>query len=315
MSTEQIVSSPLGDAEGNDEVLEDSGFEIDIVDDTPEEDRGRIPPVDRTAKEHEEELAGVSTNVQKRIKKLKYDFHEERRAKENSARMRDEAVVYAQKIHKENQKLRDLVNRGEQVLVDEVKQRTEKELESARFQLKRAHEEGDPDSIVGAQELLAKAAYDSQKAQEYIPSPEPAKVPEYQPRKQVNPNPDPKAADWAKQNPWFKTDKEMTAVALAVHEDLVTQGVDTKSDDYYQAIDQRVRDRFPEKFGGDDQDDPVLRSDENRRKPSTVVAPARRTTGARPRKVQLTKTQVSLAKRLGISPEEYAKQLLKLENQ
>ena len=107
----------------------------------------------------------------------------------------------------------------------------------------------------------------------------------------------------------------MTAVALAVHEDLVTQGVDTKSDDYYQAIDQRVRDRFPEKFGGDDQDDPVLRSDENRRKPSTVVAPARRTTGARPRKVQLTKTQVSLAKRLGISPEEYAKQLLKLENQ
>jgi|TARA_R110000824_G_scaffold104728_4_gene248408 hypothetical protein len=315
MSTEQIVSSPLSDAEENDEVLEDSGFEIDIVDDTPEEDRGRIPPVDRTAKEHEEELAGVSTNVQKRIKKLKYDFHEERRAKENSARMRDEAVVYAQKIHKENQKLRDLVNRGEQVLVDEVKQRTEKELESAKFQLKRAHEEGDPDSIVGAQELLAKAAYDSQKAQEYIPSPEPEAVPEYQPRKQVNPNPDPKAADWAKQNPWFKTDKEMTAVALAVHEDLVTQGVDTKSDDYYQAIDQRVRDRFPEKFGGDDQDDPVLRSDENRRKPSTVVAPARRTTGARPRKVQLTKTQVSLAKRLGISPEEYAKQLLKLENQ
>ena len=107
----------------------------------------------------------------------------------------------------------------------------------------------------------------------------------------------------------------MTAVALAVHEDLVTQGVDTKSDDYYQAIDQRVRDRFPEKFGGDDQDDPVLRSDENRRKPSTVVAPARRTTGARPRKVQLTKTQVSLAKRLGITPESYAKQLLKLENQ
>ena len=315
MSTEQIVSSPLSDAEGNDEVLEESGFEIDIVDDTPEEDRGRIPPVDRTAKEHEEELAGVSTNVQKRIKKLKYDFHEERRAKENSARMRDEAVVYAQKIHKENQKLRDLVNRGEQVLVDEVKQRTEKELESARFQLKRAHEEGDPDSIVGAQELLAKAAYDSQKAQEYIPAPEPEKVPDYQPRRQAAPAPDPKAADWAKQNPWFKTDKEMTAVALAVHEDLVTQGVDTKSDDYYQAIDQRVRDRFPEKFGGDDQDDPVLRSDENRRKPSTVVAPARRTTGARPRKVQLTKTQVSLAKRLGISPEEYAKQLLKLENQ
>ena len=113
----------------------------------------------------------------------------------------------------------------------------------------------------------------------------------------------------------------MTAVALAVHEDLVTQGVDTKSDNYYQAIDNRIRERFPEKFGGDVQEDveipedPALRSDENRRKPSTVVAPAKRSSGAKPRKVQLTKTQVALAKRLGISPESYAKQLLKLENQ
>ena len=317
MSTEQIVSSPMSDAPKDDEVLDEPGLEVDIVDDTPEEDRGRIPPESRSAEDHEEELTSVSQNVQKRIKKLKYDFHEERRAKEASSRMRDEAVVYAQKIHKENQKLRELVNRGEQVLVDEVKNRTEKELEAAKLQLKRAHEEGDPDSIVGAQELLAKAAYDSQKAQEYIPAPEPEKVPEYQPRQA---QPDLKAAKWARENPWFRTDKEMTAVALAVHEDLVTQGVDTKSDDYYQTIDNRVRERFPEKFGGDGQDveisdDPALRSDENRRKPSTVVAPAKRTSGARPRKVQLTKTQVALAKRLGISPESYAKQLLKLENQ
>lgn len=317
MSTEQIVSSPMSDAPKDDEVLDEPGLEVDIVDDTPEEDRGRIPPESRSAEEHEEELTNVSNNVQKRIKKLKYDFHEERRAKEASSRMRDEAISYAQKIQKENQKLRELVNRGEQVLVDEVKNRTEKELEAAKLQLKRAHEEGDPDSIVGAQELLAKAAYESQKAQEYIPAPEPEKVPEYQPRQA---QPDPKAAKWARENPWFRSDKEMTAVALAVHEDLVTQGVDTKSDDYYQAIDNRIRERFPEKFGGDGQDveisdDPALRSDENRRKPSTVVAPAKRSSGAKPRKVQLTKTQVALAKRLGISPESYAKQLLKLENQ
>ncbi len=317
MSTEQIVSSPMSDAPKDDEVLDEPGLEVDVVDDTPEEDRGRIPPEARSEEDHEQELTSVSQNVQKRIKKLKYDFHEERRSKEASSRMRDEAVVYAQKLHKENEKLRELVNRGEQVLVDEVKSRTEKELEAARLQLKRAHEEGDPDSMVSAQELLAKAAYDSQKAQEYIPAPAPEKAPEYQPRQA---QPDAKAAKWARENPWFRTDKEMTAVALAVHEDLVTQGVDTKSDNYYQAIDNRVRERFPEKFGGDDQeveisDDPALRSDENRRKPSTVVAPARRTTGAKPRKVQLTKTQVALAKRLGISPESYAKQLLKLENQ
>ena len=232
--------------------------------------------------------------------------------------MRDEAVTYAQRLHKENEKLRELVNRGERVLVDEVKNRTEKELEAAKFQLRRAHEEGDPESIVSAQELMSKAAYDSQKVQEYIPQ-EPVKTAPPAPR--VQPQADPKAAEWARENPWFRTDKEMTAVALAVHEDLVTQGVDTKSDDYYQSIDRRVRERFPEKFGDADQgeveisEDPALRSDENRRKPSTVVAPARRTTGAKPRKVQLTKTQVALAKRLGISPESYAKQLLKLENQ
>tara|TARA_R100001126_G_scaffold46247_1_gene26222 strand:+ start:687 stop:1655 length:969 start_codon:yes stop_codon:yes gene_type:complete len=320
MSTEQIVSSPMSDAPKDDEVLDEPGLEVDVVDDTPEEDRGRIPPLSRSAEDHEEELTDVSNNVQKRIKKLKYDFHEERRAKEASSRMRDEAVTYAQRLHKENEKLRDLVNRGEQVLVDEVKTRTEKELEAARFQLKRAHEEGDPESIVSAQELLAKAAYDSQKVQEYVPQ-QPTQAAPPVPKQQAQAQPDPKAANWARENPWFRTDKEMTAVALAVHEDLVTQGVDTKSDDYYQAIDNRIRERFPEKFGGDVQEDveipedPALRSDENRRKPSTVVAPAKRSSGAKPRKVQLTKTQVALAKRLGISPESYAKQLLKLENQ
>lgn len=322
MSAEQIVSSPMSEAKNDDgahDDLDDFGLEVDVVDDTPEEDRGRIPPDTRSSEDHEAELTNVSQNVQKRIKKLKYDFHEERRAKEASSRLRDEAVAYAQKIHKENEKLRELVSRGEQVLVDEVKNRTQKELESARMQLKKAHEEGDPDSIVSAQELLAKAAYESQKANEYVFTPEPEKNVQPQPVRQQA-QPDYKAAEWAKKNPWFRTDKEMTAVALAVHEDLVTRGMDTKSDDYYQAIDNRIRERFPEKFGdGDYEDDDsgssVLRSDENRRKPSTVVAPAKRTTGAKPRKIQLTKTQVALAKRLGITPEDYAKQLLKLENQ
>ena len=123
------------------------------------------------------------------------------------------------------------------------------------------------------------------------------------------------------ENPWFRTDREMTAVALAVHEDLVTSGIDAKSDGYYQAIDKRMKERFPEKFDDNGQqeidisEDSDLRSDGNRQRPSTVVAPAKRTSGARPRKVHLTKTQVALASRLGITPEGYAKQLLKLENQ
>lgn len=319
MSSEQIISSTEDDAL-DDSISEDGGIEVDIIDDTPEEDRGRIPPVERSSEDHEEEISTVGKKVQKRIKKLKHEFHEERRAKEASIRLRDEAVVHAQRVHRENQKLRDLVNRGEQVLVDEVKTRTEKELESAKFQLKKAHEEGDPDSIVDAQELLSRASYDSQKALEYVPSAN--QMPEQQPQA-VRPQsqPDAKAANWASENPWFRTDREMTAVALAVHEDLVTSGIDAKSDGYYQAIDKRMKERFPEKFDDNGQqeidisEDSDLRSDGNRQRPSTVVAPAKRTSGARPRKVHLTKTQVALASRLGITPEGYAKQLLKLENQ
>jgi|TARA_R110000824_G_scaffold129096_1_gene290292 hypothetical protein len=319
MSTEQITSSPMSEATEDENFQDEPTLEINVVDDVPEEDRGRVAPGVRSVEDHEEELGSVSNNVQKRIKKLKYDFHEERRAKETSSRMRDEAVNYASKVQKENERLRDLVNRGEVVLLDEVKTRTEKELESARFKLKRAHEEGDPDSIVNAQELLSIASYDSKKIQEYTPSAQEIpkqESPQVRPQVQV----DKRASEWAMENSWFRSDKEMTAVALAVHEDLISNGVDPKSDNYYQTIDNRIRDRFPEKFGGDSPEvvqvssDSVLRSDGNRRKPSTVVAPARRTTGARSRKVQLTKTQVSLAKRLGVSPENYAKQLLKLEN-
>ena len=318
MSTEEIISSPMSDAIQDDEVLDEPGVVVDVVDDTPEEDRGRVSPEVRSVEDHEEELTNVSQNVQKRIKKLKYDYHEERRAKEASSRLRDEAVNYAQRVQKENERLRQLVDRGEKVLLDEAKSRSEKELEIAKSQLKRAHEEGDPDSIVNAQELLSKASYDAQKIQEYTPSAD--QIPQHQPPGKPQVQVDPKAADWAQKNPWFRSDREMTAVALAVHEDLVAKGVDPKSDGYYQEIDNRMKDRFPEKFGGEGQQEVEvsegsdLRSDGNRRTPSTVVAPARRTTGAKSRKVQLTKTQVALAKRLGVSPEDYAKQLLKLEN-
>ena len=135
---------------------------------------------------------------------------------------------------------------------------------------------------------------------------------------QAAPQADPKAAKWAKENPWFRTDREMTAFAFAVHEGLVTEGVDPKSNGYYGQIDQKMRERFPDKFGEDSEtevsvDDASLRPERTPQRPSTVVAPARRTTGAKSRKIKMTKTQVALAKRLGISPEQYAKQVLELE--
>jgi hypothetical protein len=326
MSNEQLVSSPMGGVPEQEVDLSanEPEVEIDILDDTPEEDRNRRAPSGFGQTDHEEELKNVSQSVQKRIKKLKFDYHEERRNKDAAARMRDEAVTYAQRVADENKQLRDLLNRGEKVLIDEVKSRTEKDVSSAKESLKRAHEEGDVEAIADAQELLARASYDAQKASEYTPVSEPPSVQERevpQPQMQAPqrpPAPDPKAAQWAQRNPWFQTDREMTAFAFAVHEDLVSSGVSPASNDYYGRIDQKMRERFPEKFGEADETDvsvdaPSLRQDETPRKPSTVVAPARRTTGAKSRKIKMTKTQVALAKRLGISPEQYAKQVLELE--
>jgi hypothetical protein len=312
MKPEQLISSPMGDAEGNDEF--DDEIVVEVVDDTPEDDQGRSGEA-RSSEEHDEELTNVSQKVQKRIKKLKYEFHEERRGKEAASRLRDEAVNYAKKVQNENQSLRDLVSRGEQVLMDEVKAGAARELETAKVQLKQAHEEGDSESIVNAQEILSRASYDSQKAQELVPV--------EQPQTQAAPPPpqrqqavEPKAEEWHKKNTWFRSDREMTAFATAVHENLVSTGVDTKSDNYYASIDEKMRERFPEKFDGDEDLRPneTPRTQVPRKKPPSVVAPARRAGGGSQKQVRLTKTQVKLASKLGVSPEDYAKQVVLLEN-
>ena len=322
MNTEQLVSSPMGDAPVKDEEVQQDNetYDIDVIDDVPEADRDRRPPANFDQQQHEDELESVGKSVQKRIKKLKYDFHEERRGKESASRMRDEAISYARKVADENRQLRELVNRGEQVLIDEVKARTEGTVKSAKDHLRKAHEDGDYEAIADAQELLSRASYDAQKALEYSPvSPDPNQE-QVAPEQRVAPapRPDPKAATWAQDNSWFQSDKEMTAFAFAVHEGLVSEGVSPSSDSYYSRIDQKMRERFPEKFGeqADTEvsvEDSTLRQDNAPRRPSAVVAPARRTSGAKGRKVKMTKTQVSLAKRLGITPEQYAKQVLELE--
>lgn len=321
MSTEQLVSSPLGDATKQDDVVDDGEvLEIDVIDDVPEEDRNRVPP----GGEHDQELSDVSQSVQKRIKKLKYEYHQERRGKDSANRMKNEAVNYAQKVAEENRQLRELLNRGEQVLIDEVKSRTEKDVASAKQQLKRAHEVGDSDALVEAEEFLAKAAYEAQKASEYSPvssGVEPIQEQQPEPQQNARTQPDSRATQWAQENTWFQNDREMTAVALAAHADLIASGVNPQSDEYYNSIDQRVRNRFPEKFGGDEAETDVSVNEKSPRpsgtprRPSTVVAPAKRNTGSKSRKVRMTQTQKALAKRLGITPEQYAKQVLVLEKQ
>jgi len=317
---EEMVSNPLGSPEEPTskafELVETkSDIDIEIVDDRPSADR---VPNRQSYGGHDEELQDVSKSVQKRINKLKYDFHEERRKGEAHERLQNEAVRYAQNVSKENQQLRSLLKHGETLLIDEVKARATTESEAAKQNYRNALEAGDSEAIVSAQEALSNASYDVKKAGEYAPvtAPQSAIRPPAAPPKQ-RAQPDSKATEWAQQNDWFNKDREMTSFAFGVHDNLVAQeGLDPTSDAYYRRIDEKMRERFPEKFGevvAEEVSSGDSRQNITPRTPSVVVAPATRSSGGSPRKVQLTATQVRLAKRLGVTPEQYARQVLELE--
>lgn len=319
---EEMVSNPLGTPDENITeavVAPDPApdLEVEVVDDRPEEDR--VSPRQDSSSQQDKELENVGASVKKRINKLKYEFHEERRKREENERLQNEAVRYAQNVHKENQELRSLLNHGEKLLIDEVKARADADIESAKHGYKKALEEGDAETIVEAQAALNTASYDAKRALEYAPvtAPESAiKPPSAKPRPKAKA--DPKAQAWAGNNPWFNSDREMTSFAYGVHDTLVGQeGLNPSSDAYYRRIDEKMRERFPEKFGGEEVTAEVPQGDSRQkgtpRRPSTVVAPATRSNGAAPRKIQLTATQVRLAKRLGVTPEQYARQVLELE--
>lgn len=273
-------------------------FEVEIVDDTPEHDRGR--PRRQEGKEPEipedDEISNYSEKVQDRIKKLKFEYHEERRAKEEAERISNEAANALKRLHEENEKLRHTLTKGENALVQQAKVRVQAELDRAKSAYKQAYEVGDTDAIIEAQEKLAalsaqKVQFDRYKPKEAQPQRPPA-LPVQQNR------PDREAVEWAERNQWFGKNKRMTSFAMGVHDELVSEGIDPRSQEYYRRIDQEVRNTFPDQF------------DSPRQSAGTVVAPASRSSKT-PRKITLTTTQVALAKRLGLTNEQYAAQLLK----
>tara|TARA_B100001059_G_scaffold145049_2_gene144946 strand:- start:1025 stop:1951 length:927 start_codon:yes stop_codon:yes gene_type:complete len=294
-------------AEEQFEEIEDSGFEVDIIDDTPEEDKPRRAEDAEAQIPEDDEIASYGENVQKRIKQLKFEFHEERRRKEEAARLQDEAVDYARKVYEENQKLRKTLEEGEGVLVQQAKGRVEAELERAKSAYKQAYEVGDPDKLIEAQEQLNNLQNEKFRVESYKPKQqEVQEEPVQLQQKPKVPEPDAKTKAWAAQNEWFGNDSEMTGYAFGVHESLVKQGINPQSqaDEYYNRIDDSMRQRFPDKFDEQQVEAAPVRQT------GSVVAPAGRS-AKKPRRVQLTSTQVALAKRLGLSAEQYAAQLLK----
>ena len=289
--------------------LDNTEFEVDIIDDTPDEDKNKPRRADDAEAQipEDDEIANYSENVQKRIKQLKFEYHEERRRKEEAARLQDEAVDYARKVYEENQKLRKTLEEGEGVLVEQAKSRVEAELDRAKAAYKEAYETGDPDKLIDAQEKLNSLQNEKFRVESYRPRPQQVQQEPVQlQRKPRVPEPDAKTKAWASENEWFGNYSEMTGYAFGVHESLVRQGINPQSqaDEYYNRIDQSMRQRFPDKFGGHQVEAAPVRQ------AGSVVAPAGRS-AKKSRRVQLTSTQVALAKRLGLSAEQYAAQLLK----
>jgi hypothetical protein len=292
-------------------------FEIEIENDVPPQDRNRkaVDPEVVEALE-EENLEKFNNDQNAALKEAKKVWHQERREKEAAIREQHEAINLAKKALAENKMLKERLHNGESVYVDTVKNAALSELESAKQDFKSAYESGDADKLLEAQERMTNAKFRMDKAENYQPQFKKASQEEQfdvqiqQP--QVN-APDRKAVAWQKQNDWFGSDEEMTSLALGLHEKLVRNGIPAGSDDYYESIDKTMRKRFPENFEGEQEVETDEPAKVNRPKASTVVAPATRSTS--PKKIRISKTQVALAKKLGLTPEQYARELTKLEAQ
>ena len=314
----------------NDIVDDDGQFELEIIDDRAEEDRR--PPKAEAASDDidDEELSGYSEKVQKRINKLRYEQHEERRKREAAEKMREEAVRVAEQLSRKNQENEALINRGEAALVSQIKQRAELALQEARTSYKKAYEEGDTDNVVGAQERLMRAQAELSEAERYENNlaSQQAQREQYEQQgyqqqiadqavqnvqQQAVPQVAPEAQEWAEKNSWFMQDgyEEMTSLAYGTHAALIKRGIQPNSQEYFRQIDTRLRQAFPEHDWQDEGDLDGRDATVTVNQPSTVVAPSARSNGAKPRKIRLRSTQISLAKRLGLTPEQYARQLEK----
>jgi hypothetical protein len=278
--------------------------EIEVVDDTPEQDRGRKPLDSAPEEPSEEELSQYTESVRKRIEKFTKGYHDERRRADAALREKEEALRIAQAIVEENKRLKGSLGRGQEALINQAKAAVGLELEKAKSKYKEAYEAGDTDKLVEAQDELTAIKIKADRLNNFRPTLQQPETP-VEPSLNVQaPRPDTKALAWQDENRWFGKDEEMTSFALGLHQKLVRNGVDPQSDEYYERIDSRMRQVFPDAFESPDDSD---KAEKPSRAKASVVAPATRSTGSK--KITLTTTQVNIAKRLGVPLELYAKKV------
>jgi len=292
-------------------------IEIEIVDDRPEEDQKNAQPLpEEIVKDIEnDDLEQYSKEAKQRLLQMKKLINDERREKEQALREQQEAIRVAQSLVEETKKLRGRLTEGEKVYVSNAKEGAERQLELARIAYKEAYDSGDSDKVVDAQEKLTEAKFKVHEVESYRPQYDESalqtaenevKIPEQSQQPQRL---DSKTQSWLDKNSWYGVDDDMSFLAMGIHRRLERDGVTTGSDQYWNAIDTEMKKRFPEKFAGDNNSE----TKDSVKKPSTVVAPATRSTS--PKKIRLTQTQLALAKKFKLSPEQYALELTKLESQ
>jgi hypothetical protein len=300
-----------------DETLAEGGevnIDIEIEDDTPPEDRNKEPmPKEIVDELDNDELEEYSDKVKIRLKQMKKVWHDERRAKEAAYREQQEAIDYARRVTEENQRLKKQYAAGEVEYAATATNAAELRLDAAKKAYREAYDSGDGDKLVDAQQAMQEATYELREVKKFkaptLQQQENAVQQQQVPQQQQVTPPDRRAMAWQERNSWFGQDEEMTAAALGLHEKLKRNGVVVGSDDYYATLDKTMRKRFSENFESSETE---TKADQPRTKSSTVVAPATRSTS--PNKVKLRASQIQIAKKLGLTPEQYAREAIKLEN-
>jgi hypothetical protein len=297
-------------------------IEIELVDDTPEEDKLNAKPLPKEIADEidKDDLEAYSGQAKERLMQMKKAMHDERRAKEAALKEQQEAVAFAQKVYQENQKLKAKSNTNEQHLITSVKENVSRELEDAKRAYKEAYDSGDSDRLVDAQEKLTDVKLKSQEISRYQPEFSQNAVQSQEVDVQIHQQPqrlDSKTQAWLDKNSWYGVDEDMSYLAMGVHRRLEKEGVAVGSDHYYQVIDKEIKQRFPEKFGNVEEtkysSEPETKTSVKTSKPSTVVAPATRSTS--PKRITLNMRQQALAKKLNLTNEQYARELTRLESQ
>ena len=302
----------LDDDDKTKDGVDEDDLEVEIEDDTPKEDRNKKPLPKEVAEElYNDELEDYSSKVKKKLVQLKKLAHDERREKEAIIREQQESVELTKRLMEENNRLKSTLNNSQKNVLDAAKRTVEFEMANAEREYQEAYESGDSAKILEAQKKLNQASIKADKVASFKQTPLQEEKYEVQNQPEATPRvrQDPSAAAWQKQNTWFGEDKEMTSLALGLHEKLKEEGVAISSQEYYRRNDTTMRKRFPEKF--EDQSEGDTPRSQRSTKPSTVVAPATRTTSSK--RVTLTSSQQNIAKKLGLTPEQYALAKMKLE--